>query len=111
MLTGFFQAAALALETRDRKITGIIAQVLHFPSVCHPKFFPMDKYELGSYRQNHDNPVLNARAYEAFLDAHVPDPRPDFRHSPLLAESHKALPPTCGFLLQFLPSVELTLIQ
>lgn len=31
---------------------------------------------------------------ETVLDAHVPDAKPDYRHSPLLAVSFKGLPPT-----------------
>lgn len=89
------QTAALCLEVRDNGITGIVAQVLHFPAVCHPKFFPRDKYEYGSYVQNHSNPVLNVHLMEAFLDAYMPNAEPDRRHSPLLASSHKDLPPTC----------------
>lgn len=86
------------LEARDRGITGIMAQVLNFPSVCHPKLFPRDKYEFGSYIQNHDESVLNIRMMESFLDAHVPDVTPNQRHSPLLAESLEGLPPTCTSL-------------
>ncbi|RYP41235.1 hypothetical protein DL769_011609 [Monosporascus sp. CRB-8-3] len=91
-------AAALALEIRDNGITGIVAQILHFPAACHPKFSPRDKYEFGSYAQNSDDCVLSVLRYEAFLDAYLPDPEPDHRHSPLLASSFKDLPPA---LIQF----------
>jgi hypothetical protein len=87
------QAAALALEARNDGITGIVAQVLHFPTVCHPKFFPTEKYELGSMKQNAKNPVLSAWMWEAFLDAYTPHAEPDSMHSPLLATSHRDLPP------------------
>ena len=94
MLTNFIaQAAALALEFRDAGLSGIVAQVLHFPSLCHPKFFPRRKYEFGSYVQNFNTSVLNAVRLEFFIDTYVPDPKPDQRHSPLLAESLKGLPP------------------
>ncbi|KAH6886865.1 Alpha/Beta hydrolase protein [Thelonectria olida] len=86
-------AAALALEARNDGITGIVAQVLHFPAVCHPKFFPAETYELGSMMQNYKNPVLSASMWEAFLDAYMPHAEPDSRHSPLLATSHRNLPP------------------
>ncbi|KAI2472411.1 alpha/beta-hydrolase [Annulohypoxylon bovei var. microspora] len=86
-------AAALAVMARDDGITGIIAQVLHFPLVCHPKFFPREKYEFGSYVQNADNCVLSVLRNEAFLDSYIPKPKPDHRHSPLLVASHANLPP------------------
>ncbi|KAI1087023.1 alpha/beta-hydrolase [Rostrohypoxylon terebratum] len=86
-------AASLAISARDDRITGIIAQVLHFPAICHPKFFPRNKYEYGSYIQNASNCVLDILRYEAFLDSYMPDAQPDHRHSPLLAASHASLPP------------------
>lgn len=88
------QAAAVTLEAKKNNIP-VVAQVLHFPSTCHPKFFPRDKYEFGSYMQNHDNPVLGALYMETFLDSYNPNPKPDARHSPLLSESLEGLPPTC----------------
>ncbi|KAI2604450.1 alpha/beta-hydrolase [Hypoxylon fragiforme] len=86
-------AAVLAIMARDQGITGIVAQVLHFPTTCHPKFFPWDKYEYGSWIQNMDNCVLTASMMDAFYEAYIPDPKPDHRHSPLLAESLAKLPP------------------
>lgn len=62
---------------------------------CHPKFFPTDRYELGSYRQNHNASVVSAVRMEWFLDHYMPEPTPDWRLSPLLAPSLKGLPPTC----------------
>ncbi|KAF0325698.1 hypothetical protein GQ607_007140 [Colletotrichum asianum] len=87
-------AAALAIECRDNDITGIVAQVLHFPIICHPKFFPKERYEFGSYIQNEDSPVLGALAMEGYLDTYLPKPTPDHRHSPILAETLKGLPRT-----------------
>ncbi|KAK2614532.1 hypothetical protein N8I77_001344 [Diaporthe amygdali] len=87
-------AAALAIECRDNGVTGVIAQVLHFPATCHPKFFPKHEYEFGSYIQSYENPVLSTLRYEACLDIYVPHAVPDHRHSPLLAKSLKGLPPT-----------------
>ncbi|KAM0558105.1 hypothetical protein ACHAPJ_005272 [Fusarium lateritium] len=94
-------AASLALDCLKDGITGVIAQVLHFPPTCHAKLFPKEKYEYGSYIQNHDEAVLSTLSMETVLDAYIPDAKPDYRHSPLLAESHKGLPPTliqCGGL-------------
>ncbi|KAF5240798.1 hypothetical protein FAUST_4179 [Fusarium austroamericanum] len=87
-------AASLALECLKNGITGVIAQALHFPVSCHPKFFPADKYEYGSCVQNCDDAVLSALGMETFADAYVPNAKPDYRHSPLLADSFKGLPPT-----------------
>ncbi|KAG6354232.1 hypothetical protein INS49_004836 [Diaporthe citri] len=56
-------ATALAIECRDNGVTGVIAQVLHFPATCHPKFFPKDTYEFGSYIQNCENPVLSTLSH------------------------------------------------
>ncbi|KAM0211383.1 hypothetical protein ACHAQI_005339 [Fusarium lateritium] len=92
-------AASLALDCLKDGITGVIAQVLHFPPTCHPKFFPREKYEYGSYIQNYDDAVLSAINMETVYDAHTPNAKPDYRHSPLLAESLRGLPPTliqCG---------------
>ncbi|KAF9779126.1 hypothetical protein IL306_002354 [Fusarium sp. DS 682] len=92
-------AASLALDCLRDGITGVIAQILHFPATCHPKFFPKDKYEYGSYIQEQDDAVLSTIMMENFFDAYLPSAEPDYRHSPLLAESFKGLPPTliqCG---------------
>ncbi|RYC56158.1 hypothetical protein CHU98_g10044 [Xylaria longipes] len=70
-------SAVLSIMAREKGVTGIIAQVLHFPAICHPKFYPYDKYELGSHIQNTNNVVLSS-----------------VRHSPLLASSFEGLPPT-----------------
>ncbi|KAM0354386.1 hypothetical protein ACHAPU_001430 [Fusarium lateritium] len=92
-------AASLALNCLRDGITGLIAQVLHFPATCHPKYFPRERYEYGSYIQNQDDAVLSTIGMETFYDAYIPEAKPDYRHSPLLAESFKGLPPTliqCG---------------
>ncbi|KAI5458815.1 Alpha/Beta hydrolase protein [Mariannaea sp. PMI_226] len=86
-------AASLALEARENGVTGIVAQVLHFAGLCHPKFFPKNKYEFGSFIQNVDASVLSGARLELLLDAYIPNLTADQRHSPLLAESHKGLPP------------------
>ncbi|KAL6921068.1 hypothetical protein FSHL1_005040 [Fusarium sambucinum] len=87
-------AASLTLNSLIDGITGVIAQVLHFPASCHPKFFPRDRYEYGSYIQNHDDAILSALGMDTFYDAYTPEVKPDYRHSPLLADSFKDLPPT-----------------
>ncbi|KAM5352564.1 hypothetical protein ACJ41O_005286 [Fusarium nematophilum] len=86
-------AAVVAIMARDEGISGVVAQVLCFPVTCHPKFLPTDKYELGSYQQNHDASVVNAARMEWFLDHYMPEPTPDWRLSCLLAPSLKDLPP------------------
>jgi hypothetical protein len=80
---------------RDNGVTGLIAQVLHFPPICHPKFIPSDRYEFGSYVQNADNAVLTTVRAEVFVDLYILNAKPDWRHSPLLAPSHANLPPAC----------------
>lgn len=79
-------------------MTGIIAQVLSFPCSSHPKFFDQlsDKYELASYQQNHDAPVVTVSKMELFWDVYEPDPKPDPYHSPLLGDL-KGLPPARKF--------------
>ncbi|KAI1129332.1 alpha/beta hydrolase fold-domain-containing protein [Nemania abortiva] len=91
-------AAVLSIMARDDGVSGIIGQVLHFPGLCHPKFYPRDKYEIGSDIQNADNAVLSTTKFDVFINAYVPNPEPDYRHSPLLASSLAGLPPA---LIQF----------
>ncbi|RWA12026.1 hypothetical protein EKO27_g3069 [Xylaria grammica] len=86
-------AAVLSIMARDNGVSGIVAQVLHFPAVCHPKFYPRDKYEFGSHIQNTENCVLSTLRFEVFINAYIPNPTPDHRHSPLLAPSLAGLPP------------------
>ncbi len=92
-------ALALALTARDEGTSGIIAMMLDWPTGAHPKFFQQlrdrDGYELESYVQNHDATITNATIMEFFLDVYTPDVQPDVRHSPLLADSFKGLPPAC----------------
>lgn len=96
--TGCFllnQAAVLALKAKNEGVTGIIGQCLSFPVTCHPKFFDSvgDKYELGSYIQNHEASVVNTAKMEFFWDVYEPDAKPDPYHSPLLAKDLSGLPP------------------
>lgn len=80
----------------------MVAQVLHFPITCHPQHFPRDRHEYQSYEQNRDTSVLAPRFMDQVYEAYLPDLKPDPRHSPLLAESHKNLPPARKFI--YLPS-------
>ncbi|KAI1434120.1 alpha/beta hydrolase fold-domain-containing protein [Xylaria sp. CBS 124048] len=98
-------AAVLAILARDDGVSGLVAQVLHFAALCHPKFFPSEKYEFGSYIQDAENCVLSDRRYEAFSRAYLPDLEPDYRHSPLLATSLAGLPPALGPPVRLRPPV------
>lgn len=84
--------------------------MLNLPALCHPKLFPHEKYELNSYVQNYDAPTVNGKGMYWFWgtstlgtpdtelsfkpDQYFPNPTPDPRASPLLAESHAKLPKT-----------------
>ncbi|KAL6689777.1 esterase [Trichoderma pleuroticola] len=56
---------------------GIIAQILTFPITCHPKFFPKETYEMGSYQQNSNDSVVTAARMEWFWDMYMPEPTAD----------------------------------
>ncbi|KIA76019.1 lipase [Aspergillus ustus] len=86
-------AAALALKDRDEGINSILGQVLNFPDTCHPAYFPKDKYEYSSPNQNRDAPMLTTEVAHWFWDLYCPDGGADSNASPLLATSHKGLPP------------------
>jgi hypothetical protein len=83
------------LKALEEGITGLQGMILDWPTSCHPKFFPKDKYELESYAQNHNASVVSAVKMELFLDVYTPDAQPDPMHSPLLAKSFQGLPPAC----------------
>ncbi|KAL2831408.1 alpha/beta hydrolase fold-domain-containing protein [Aspergillus cavernicola] len=86
-------AAALALKDRDEDINAVIGQVLNIPDTCHPAHFPRDKYEYYSPEQNKDAPVMTTEAARWFWDLYCPTAGHESYASPLLAESHKGLPP------------------
>ncbi|OIW23612.1 hypothetical protein CONLIGDRAFT_649638 [Coniochaeta ligniaria NRRL 30616] len=88
-------SAVVAMMARDKGVSGIIGQMLNFPVTCHPKHMKglADKYELGSYVQNHDASVVNATRMELFWDAYDAEANPEPYHSPLLAKSLRGLPP------------------
>ncbi|KAI0783543.1 alpha/beta-hydrolase [Abortiporus biennis] len=99
-------AAALALRARDdpffdknegKAVTG---QFLQVPLVIHPEVVPAQyKSELLSYEQNKDAPILSVKNIYTVLNFYKPDPQSPL-FSPLLASSHKGLPPAylqlCG---------------
>ncbi|KAL5090091.1 hypothetical protein Trisim1_004616 [Trichoderma cf. simile WF8] len=86
-------ASVVAIMARDEGFQGIVAQILTFPVMCHPKFFPREAYEMGSYQQNSNDSVVTAARMEWFWDMYLPEPTADWRSSPLLAQSLKNLPP------------------
>jgi hypothetical protein len=54
------------LKDRDEGIGAILGQVLNFPDICHPAYFPKDKYVYSSPEQNKDAPILNTEAAHWF---------------------------------------------
>ena len=55
-----------------------------------------DDFELLSYKQNYDAPMVDALRMEIFWDLYVGlKPSPDVLHSPLLCADLKGLPPAC----------------
>ncbi|KAL3458859.1 alpha/beta hydrolase fold-domain-containing protein [Aspergillus heterothallicus] len=86
-------ATVLALKCRDEGIGAILGQVLNIPDTCHPAYFPEDKYEYSSPEQNKDAPILTTEAVHWFWDLYCPKDGADPCASPLLATSHKGLPP------------------
>jgi acetyl esterase/lipase len=81
--------------TRDNGVTGVIGQILNIPVTCHPKLFPSDKYEYGSYQQNKDASIVDAPKMEWFWNQYLPNADPEVYASPLLAEDFTNLPPAC----------------
>jgi acetyl esterase/lipase len=88
----FVKAAVLALMTRDENVSGVVGQVLNIPVTCHPKSFPADKYEYGSYQQNKDGSVVDAPKMDWFWEQYLPNAEPDVYASPLLAKDLSKLP-------------------
>lgn len=87
-------AAVMAIMARDKGLPGIIGQVLNIPATCYPKFFPKEKYEYESWKQNEAGPGLSAERMLWFWDNYVGDNvEPEVYHSPILAKSLKNLPP------------------
>ena len=90
-------------------MAGVIGQVLNIPVTCHPKHFPRDKYEYGSYEQNKGASVVDAPKMDWFWDQYLPDATPDPYASPLLGKDLRGLPPACAYFIFWdFDSVEMT---
>ena len=76
-------------------MTGIIGQVLNIPVTCHPKHFPTDQFEYGSYQQNAAASVVDQDRMMWFWDNYLPNAEPEAYASPLLAKDLSGLPPAC----------------
>jgi len=86
-------SAVLSQKARDENFSGIIGQILNIPVTCHPKHFPADKYEYGSYQQNKDSSVVDGPRMDWFWDQYLPNAEPEVYASPLLAKDLSGLPP------------------
>lgn len=86
------KAAVLALMTRDENVSGVVGQVLNVPVTCHPKHFPADKYEHGSYQQNKDAPVVDAPKMDWFWGQYLPKVELEVCASFLLVKDLSKLP-------------------
>ena len=87
--------AGLALKLqREDGLHGVIGQMLNIPALCHPKYFPHDKFDLSSYDENAEAPTINGLRMLWFWDQYYPSPQPDVLANPLLADSLSGLPPT-----------------
>lgn len=87
------KSAVLAQKARDEKVSGVIGQILNIPVTCHPKHFPSNKYEYGSYQQNKDASVVDGPRMDWFWDQYLPNAEPEVYASPLLAKDLGGLPP------------------
>ena len=92
MLTSL-KAAVLALMTRDENVSGVVGQVLNIPMTCHPRYFPADRYEYGSYQQNKDGSVVDTPKVNWFWEQYLPNAEPKAYANPLLAKDLSKLPP------------------
>ncbi|KAI9722308.1 MAG: hypothetical protein M1812_001780 [Candelaria pacifica] len=86
--------AAVTQRALQNSIAGIRGQILTIPALCHPRHFPADKYELHSYESLENVPMMPAKRMEGFWNAYYSGQETNAEVSPLLAESHKGLPPT-----------------
>ncbi|KAK7062796.1 hypothetical protein VNI00_000287 [Paramarasmius palmivorus] len=89
-----------ARDDSDFQNTPLTGQLLRIPCVIHPDAYPEEyKSSLLSMEQNKDAPFLSKAAIDLILNNyHAPPTDPNM--SPLLFQSHKALPPAfiqvCG---------------
>ena len=88
-------AAVLTQKALHEGVTGIIGQVLNIPVTCHPKHFPVDDFEYGSYQQNASASVVSQAKMMWFWDHYLPNAEPEVYASPLLAKNLSSLPPAC----------------
>jgi len=86
-------SAVLSQKARDEKFPGIVGQILNIPVTCHPRLFPADKYEYGSYQQNKDASVVDGPKMDWFWDQYLPNAEPEVYANPLLAKDLSGLPP------------------
>ncbi|EGC47049.1 lipase [Histoplasma capsulatum var. duboisii H88] len=86
-------AASLALKLRDEGITGVSGQVLNMPMICHPDFFPRDKYEYNSWDENNEDAATSSSRTLFHWNLYLPKGKPEVYANPILAESHANLPP------------------
>ncbi|KKZ68834.1 hypothetical protein EMCG_00005 [[Emmonsia] crescens] len=86
-------AASLALKARDEGVTGILGQVLNMPMICHPDFFPQDKYEYKSWDEFKEDVVASSTNALFYWNLYLPEGKPEVYANPILAESHADLPP------------------
>lgn len=82
---------------RNSNTSGVVGQVLNIPVTCHPKHFPYDKYEYGSYQQNKAASIVNAPKMDWFWDQYLPEGTAEVYASPLLEEHLENLPPACEY--------------
>ncbi|CAK7234688.1 hypothetical protein SBRCBS47491_009033 [Sporothrix bragantina] len=90
--------AAMTLLLRDdAPLKGsftVIGQLLNIPVTCHPSHFPSTKYELQSYKQNKDVPLVGADRMHIYWNNYIPAANAgNPLASPLLAPSLTNLPP------------------
>ncbi|OAX85412.1 hypothetical protein ACJ72_00223 [Emergomyces africanus] len=95
VVTAGGKAASLALKARDEGVTGILGQVLNMPMICHPDFFPRDKYEYKSWDENKEEAVASSTRALFHWNLYLPEGKPEVYANPILAESHANLPPAC----------------
>ncbi|EXJ76483.1 uncharacterized protein A1O5_00991 [Cladophialophora psammophila CBS 110553] len=86
-------AAVLPIMAKDHNEEGIVGQVLNGPVVCHPRFFPKDKYEYTSWEQNKKASILGKDHMLRCWDTYYPNTGPDVYANPFLVETMEGLPP------------------
>ncbi|KAL6240262.1 hypothetical protein RBB50_012828 [Rhinocladiella similis] len=85
-------AAAVVLQAREDGIE-LRGQILRTPVTCHMDCYPPE-LNLSSMEDNKDAPLLSKTSMQLFWSYYNPPVKTDWRVSPLLASSFKALPKT-----------------